>query len=84
MTSPRIAELAEIVASQTAVLTHYLRSNDLPEPSFASDAPIDAFGSSPDIQKAKSSVVEATIELRQLLEGPVKLLLPEVSHAEEP
>jgi hypothetical protein len=84
MASPRIAELAEIIASQTAVLTHYLRSHDLPEPSFASDAPIDAFGSSPDIQKAKSSVVEATIELRQLLEGPVKLLLPEVSHAEEP
>jgi hypothetical protein len=84
MTSPRIAELAEIIASQTAVLTHYLRSNDLPEPSFASDAPIDTFGSSPDMQKAKSSVIEATIELRQLLEGPVKLLLPEVSHAEAP
>jgi hypothetical protein len=80
MTSLRITELAEIIASETAILNRYLGSNGLPEPSFSPDAPIDAFGSSPDIQKAKSNVIEATIELRQLLEGPVKLLLPEVSH----
>ena len=81
MTSLRIAGLAEIIASQTAILSDHLRSNNSPGPSFSSDAPIDAFGSSPDIQKAKVNVVEATIELRQLLEGPVKLLLPEVSCA---
>lgn len=81
MESSRITELAEIIASQTAILNEHLHSNSLPTPSFSSDGPTDVFGSShPNIQKAKSSVIEATIELRQLLEGPVKLLLPEVLH----
>ena len=79
MPTSRTAELAQIIASQTDVLNEHLRSNDLPEPSFSLEAPIDAFGSStPAVQKAKTSVIEALIELRQLLEGPVKLLLPEV------
>jgi hypothetical protein len=85
MATPRIAELAQIITSQADVLNEHLRSNDLPEPSFSPEAPIDAFGSStPDVQKAKTSVVEAVIELRQLLEGPVKLLLPEVLYLKRP
>jgi hypothetical protein len=32
-----------------------------------------------EVDKAKKDVIEATIELRHLLEGPMKLLLPEVS-----
>jgi len=79
MATPRITELADIIASQTDLISKYLRLNDLPEPSFSVGAPTDAFESStPDVQKAKTSVLEAIIELRQLLEGPVKLLLPEV------
>lgn len=79
MEASRIIQLAEIIASQTAVLNEHLHLNGLSTPSFSPDAPPDTFGSShPRIQEAKSSVIEATIELRQLLEGPVKLLLPEV------
>lgn len=79
MDNPRIVELAQIIASKTDVLNEHFRSNNLPEPSFSPENSLDAFETStPDIQKAKTSVVEAAIELRQLLEGPVKLLLPEV------
>jgi len=79
MSTPRTAELTQIIAFQMDVLNEHLRLNDLPAPSFSPDTPIDAFGSStPDVQKAKTSAIEAIIELRQLLEGPVKLLLPEV------
>jgi hypothetical protein len=79
MAASRIADLSVIIASQTAVLDEYIRNNSLSEPAFSADAPTAVFGSAPpDVQKAKSSVIQATIELRQLLEGPVKLLLPEV------
>lgn len=85
MATPRTVELAQIIASQTDVLNEHLRSNDLPEPSFSPEAPVDAFGSStPAVQKAKTSVIEAVIELRQLLEGPAKLLLPEVLYLKPP
>jgi hypothetical protein len=79
MSTSRIAELSAIIASQTEVLDTYLNTNSLPGPSFAVDAPTDAFGQwDPITARAKTDVVEASIELRQLLEGPVKLLLPEV------
>jgi hypothetical protein len=79
MTTPRIVQLAQTIASSTRLINEHLRSNGLPEPSFSPEAPIDAFGSStPDVQTAKNCVLEAAIELRQLLEGPVKALLPEV------
>ncbi|KAF2107708.1 putative O-methyltransferase [Lophiotrema nucula] len=81
MPTPRIVELAQIIASRTDELKEHLTSNDLPEPSFSPEGPIDAFGSATsDVQQAKNSVVEAAIELRQLLEGPVRSLLPEVSN----
>ena len=84
MATLRTAELAQIIVSQTDVLNEHLLLNDLPGPAFTPEAPIDAFGSStPDVQKARNSVIEAVIELRQLLEGPVKLLLPEVLYLKQ-
>ncbi|KAF2710788.1 putative O-methyltransferase [Pleomassaria siparia CBS 279.74] len=82
METTRIAELARIIASQTDKLDKHLRSNNLPEPSFSPEAPVDPFQSSTsDIKQANISAVEAAIELRQLLEGPVKLLVPESNFA---
>ncbi|KAF2659757.1 putative O-methyltransferase [Lophiostoma macrostomum CBS 122681] len=82
MSTSRIAELSAIIASQTEVLDEYLQNQGLPAPSFSVDAPSDAFGQSDAIiAKAKTDVVEASIKLRQLLEGPVKLLLPECNFA---
>jgi len=79
MSESRIAQLAHIIASQTAVVDNFLRSEGLPQPSFEPDGPVQLIPqSAPEIEKAKNSIVEATIELRQLLEGPFKSLLPEV------
>jgi hypothetical protein len=76
----RIFHLAQVINSQTSVLETCLRSHRLPEPSFTSNSPVEPFAAeSSSILEAKKDVIEAAIELRQLLEGPVKLLLPEVN-----
>lgn len=78
--SSRILSLAKIIASQSEVVDTFLRGNDLPQPSFGADALIEPIPSAtPDVSKARDTIIEATIELRQLLEGPIKALLPEVS-----
>ena len=77
--STRILALSQIIASQTAVVDRHLRDKNLPEPSFAADAPIEPIReSTAEVEKAKTAIIEATIELRQLLEGPMKALVPEV------
>jgi hypothetical protein len=79
MATSRIVQLAQLIASGTQTLDEHLIQNNLPQPSFAVGAPTEPFPQvSPNVVKEKASVIEATIELRQLLEGPVKLLLPEV------
>jgi hypothetical protein len=76
----RIQALAQVITEQTAVVYRHLQDNNHPEPSFAADAPTEPIReSTPEVEKAKTAVIEATIELRQLLEGPVKALVPEVS-----
>ena len=79
MSTSRIIQLAKIISSQTSLIDQHLQSNHLPEPSFHQDGPTEPIQKeTPDIQRAKTDVIEATIELRQLLEGPMKLVLPEV------
>ncbi|PYI03401.1 putative O-methyltransferase [Aspergillus sclerotiicarbonarius CBS 121057] len=78
MPTSGIIQLAQLISSQTAVLDTHLQSNNLPQPSFHPDGPTEPIQqSTPVIAKAKTDVIEAAIELRQLLEGPMKLLLPE-------
>jgi hypothetical protein len=78
MATSRIIELAQQIISQTTLIDTHIHENELPQPSFSKDGPSDSIGKlTPEITKAKNSVIEATIELRQLLEGPVKLLFPE-------
>ncbi|KAF5014103.1 hypothetical protein F66182_15037, partial [Fusarium sp. NRRL 66182] len=68
-----------LFSSQTSLIDQHLQNNDLPEPSFDQNGPTEPIQNETlDIQKAKTDVIEATIELRQLLEGPMKLVLPEV------
>ncbi|KAF1980465.1 putative O-methyltransferase [Bimuria novae-zelandiae CBS 107.79] len=82
MSTSRIIQLAQLIASNTQTLDEHLTESGLPQPSFQVGAPTDAFPqSSADVADAKTKVIEATIELRQLLEGPVKSLLPESNSA---
>lgn len=79
MSTSRIIQLAQLIASETHKLDEHLNSKKLPQPSFAVGAPTEPFSqSSSDKAEARTNVIAATIELRQLLEGPVKQLLPEV------
>jgi hypothetical protein len=79
MSTSRIIKLAQLISSQTSLIDQHLQDNHLPEPSFDQDGPPEPIqNETADIQKARTDVIEATIELRQLLEGPMKLVLPEV------
>lgn len=73
----RIAELAGAILSNTTKIQEYLRSNELPFPSFDEDAPID-LKLPPDLNDARIKALEASIELQDLLQGPDQLLLPVV------
>ena len=79
MSVSRISDLAAEVSRSTAILDEHLSKNDLPQPSFDPDAPIDAFGGAPDhIESARNNAIEACIELQQLLGGNVNVMIPDV------
>lgn len=82
MSTSRIIQLAQKISAQTAFLDSHLQNNGLPQPSFDQDGPTDAFkDGTPEVAQAKSDVLEAAIELRQLIEGPMNLLLPLVGRS---
>lgn len=79
MATSRILELAHLITIQATVIYQHLQDNNLPEPSFSQNGPPDIPNPTPELTAARNKAIEATIELRQLLEGPVKLLLPETN-----
>lgn len=79
MTIPRISYLAQEIVEKTRILNVYLMMNDLPEPSFEVDGPIDSLrGAPPEIQKTREEVIDHSRELQQLLTGNFGLLGPDV------
>lgn len=78
MSKSRIVQLAQLISSGITAIDAHLGDNGLPTPSFNPGSPVEAV-TQEDMVRVKNEVLEATIELRQLLEGPMKLLLPEVS-----
>ena len=74
----QISELAESIASNTAIVDKYLEANGLPQPSFDEDGPVD-FGLSPEVEAARLAALEASTLLSDLLRGPSELLTPTVS-----
>ena len=80
MTSTRIVQLANSIAANTALVDNYFRANDLPTPSFSLGGPVD-FGlakKAPHVESARIAAIEASIELQELLTGPIQLLRPVV------
>ncbi|KAK2772300.1 hypothetical protein FQN53_004663 [Emmonsiellopsis sp. PD_33] len=74
----RIVQLAQLISSNTSFIDEHIRGSGLAEPSFALDGPVEPIQTeTAELKDAKNDVIEAAIELRQLLEGPMKLLLPE-------
>jgi len=75
----RITELAAIISTNTSKINKYLQINNLPQPSFDINAPIQPIPRDvPEIDEARILVEEASIELQQLIRGVDSLLLPEV------
>ena len=75
----RILQLVNQLVHNVDNVNSYLQSNSLPQPSFDLDAPLElGTKSAPDVEAARISAIEATIELQDLLMGPTMLLRPMV------
>lgn len=73
-----ITELATQISENLAKVENYLRSNNLPQPSFLPDGPTNLIMSVMDVEDSRLAAVEAAAELLDLLQGPVACLLPPV------
>lgn len=79
MPPSRIVELAAQIQENTAKVDQYLRSKRLPSPSFHVDGPVDFNIEDEEIQRARETALDSSLELHQLLLGPAMCLRPVVS-----
>ncbi|KAF4633506.1 hypothetical protein G7Y89_g4613 [Cudoniella acicularis] len=77
MDTSSASELATIISVNTAKITEYLTSRGLAAPSFHVDAPNRSLipSDAPEIETARSAVIDATLQLRDLLLGPKEYLM---------
>lgn len=77
MSSSRILELSSRIAANTTKLDEYLKSNNIPSPSFDIDGPRDTLvpKHETDVEAARVSIIDDTLELRQLVLGPREYLM---------
>ena len=80
MASTRIAQLAAQIQENTAKVDQYLQIKGLPSPSFDADGPVDFKIEDEEIQKARETALDSSLELHQLLLGPAMCLRPVVSN----
>lgn len=76
MSTSRISELAQRIATNTAKIDNYLISQGLPQPSFELDAPLTSVipENEVELKKARQEVLADTLELRSLIQGPRELM----------
>lgn len=76
MSTSRINELAQRIATNTARIDEYLNAQGLPQPSFAIDAPLKSIipENEVEVAKARLEVLNDTLELHRLLLGPREYL----------
>ena len=81
MSSSRVSHLSEQIATNVARLHGYWKSHNLPFPSFDIDGPVDVSISTDhaEIEAARIAAIEASMELQDLLQGPMLSLRPIVS-----
>ncbi|CAI0641140.1 unnamed protein product [Colletotrichum noveboracense] len=71
-----ISRLAESIFSNTKIVDSYLKANDLPSPSFDADGPTNLEIDAESAENARVKVLESTLELFDLLQGPAAILRP--------
>lgn len=77
MSTSQIADLAARISANTAKVNEYYLSQNLPLPSFESDAPLRSLipaGTEPEIEAARQAVIFDCQELRILMQGPSQYL----------
>ena len=79
MASTRITELAAQIQDNTAKVDQYLQKKGLPSLSFDEDGPVDFKIEDEEIQKARETALDSSLELHQLLLGPAVCLRPVVN-----
>ena len=75
----RILELATQIFQDTGKVNDYLISRDLPQPSFGINGPINLSLDSPVVEEARMNAIGASMELADLLQGPVSCLRPAIN-----
>lgn len=81
MASSRLSELSQVIAQNVSIVERYYQQHGLPMPSFDVGGPTDTTMHDPIIERARIVALEASIELRDLLEGPTMLLRPVVGES---
>ncbi|MCJ1311798.1 hypothetical protein MMC25_005471 [Agyrium rufum] len=71
--SSRLVQLASIISENTNKVDEYLTTNKLPKPSFEIDSPVQ-LTLPKDIQSARDAVINANMELSELLMGPKEVV----------
>ena len=75
----RILELATQISKDTGKVNDYLVSKGLPQPSFGIDGPTNLSLESPEAEAARLNAIGASMELADLLQGPVSCLRPAIN-----
>lgn len=75
----RILELATQIMSSTTIVNDYLKASDLPQPSFDIDGPTKLALESSEAEKARMTCIGASMELQDLMQGPIACLRPAVN-----
>jgi len=67
-----LIQLADEISSQAAIVTDYVKANNLPAPSFDSDGPLDPLpsGAPSEVEEARFALMSATKKLHALARGP--------------
>lgn len=74
----RILELASEIMEKTRVVNDYLIATGRPQPSFDLDGPADVALESTEAERARIACIGASMELQDLMQGPIACLRPAV------
>lgn len=79
----RILELATQIMENTTIVNDHLIANNRPQPSFDIDGPTDVALESTEAEKARMNCIGASMELQDLMQGPIACLRPAVNRPQD-
>ena len=79
----RILELATQIMNNTTIVNDYLIASDHPQPSFDVDGPTNLALKSTEAEEARMTCIGASIELQDLMQGPIACLRPAVNRPQD-